>query len=183
MISPLMKIVQQAYQVFEGINFSECDGCSKCCNFSECEGRSEGCYSPWLLKEESLSLSDIGLAVNEIGSVAFIDGAVCRYAKENRCHLYEDRPLDCRMFPLDIIEEEGRYWWSIFTICPKHKEIREKLIPLISKLEAIITPEMFEQYKRQIAITKEIYPPYQLKQYEKIREFQGRNKDLTTGLK
>lgn len=54
---------------------------------------------------------------------------------------------------------------------PKTKEIKGKLIPIIPKLEAIITPEIFAQYKKQIALTKKIYPPYRLKQYKKIREF------------
>lgn len=163
MISQFAPIVQQTYQIFKGINFSECDGCSKCC------------YFPWLLKEEyNPHLDNFGKTVKEIDSVAFImDFTACKYAKENRCHLYEDRPLDCRLFPLDIIEENGKYWWCIFTICSKHKEIREKLIPLIPKLKAVITPEIFEQYKKQIALTKKIYPPYRLKQYEKIREFQS----------
>jgi Fe-S-cluster containining protein len=161
MISQFNPVIQQAYRIFEEINFSECNGCSECCYFS------------WLLKEEyKPHLDNFGKAVKNIGSVAFIEN--CKYAKGNRCDIYEDRPLDCRLFPLDIIEEDGKYWWCVFTICPKHKEIREKLIPLIPKLEAVITPNMFEQYKRQIALTKEIYPPCRLKQYEKIRKFQSK---------
>jgi hypothetical protein len=41
----------------------------------------------------------------------------------------------------------------------------------MSELEAIITPEIFDQYKKQIALTKKIYPPYRLRQYEKVKEF------------
>ncbi len=158
MISQFAPIMQKAYQLFNGINFSECNGCSKCC------------YFPWLLKEEyNPHLKNFGKTVKEINDVAFImDLTACKYAKENRCCLYEDRPLDCRLFPLDIIEEGGEYYWCIFTICPQHEQIRNKLIPLIPKLEAFITPGIFEQYKKQIALTKTIYPPYKLKQYEKI---------------
>ena len=161
MISQFGPIIQQLYQIFEGINFSECDRCSKCC------------YFPWLLKEEyNPHLYNFGKTVEKINNVAFIiDFISCKYTKENRCHLYQNRPLDCRLFPLDIIEEDGEYWWCIFTICPRHQMIREKLIPLIPKLEALITPEIFEQYKRQIALTKKIYPPYKLRQYEKVAKF------------
>jgi len=165
MLSQFAPIIQETYKIFEGINFSECDGCSKCC------------YFPWLLKEEyNPHINNFGKIVKEISSVAFImDFTSCKYAKENRCYLYEDRPLDCRLFPLDIIEEDGEYWWCIFTICPKHQKIREKLIPLIPKIEKLITPEMFEQYEKQIALTKKIYPPYKLKQYEKISKFKTSN--------
>ncbi len=161
MILRFEPIIQEAYKIFEGIDFSECDGCSKCC------------YFPWLLKEEyNPHLDNFGKTIKEIGSIAFImDLTACKYAKENRCQLYQDRPLDCRLFPLDIIEEDGIYYWCIFTICPQHNEIREKLIPLIPRLEALITPEIFKQYEKQISITKNIYLPYRLKQYEKIRKF------------
>jgi len=151
----------EIYKIFEEIDFSECNGCSKCCFF------------PWLLKEEyDPHLENFGMNVKQIESTAFImDFTACKFAECDRCHLYKDRPLDCRLFPLDIIEENGQYWWCIFTICPVHLEIRKKLIPLIPLLENNITPEVFKQYKKQIAITKEIYPPYKNKQYEKIKKF------------
>jgi Fe-S-cluster containining protein len=151
-------VIKDFYGLFEAIKFSECVECSKCC------------YFPWLLKEEyDPHLENFGKTVTEINSVAFIlDFTACIYAKENRCHLYEDRPLDCRLFPLDIIEDEGTYWWCIFTVCPKHEIIRDKLIPLIPGLEARITEKIFDQYRQQIKITKDLYPPYRLKQYEKI---------------
>jgi len=163
MITQFAPIIQQAYQIFEGIHFSECDGCSKCC------------FIPWLLREEyTPHLNNFGKSIKEIDSVAIImDFTKCEFEKDSKCTLYQDRPLDCRVFPLDIIEEDGEYWWCIFTFCPQHAKIREKLIPLIPKLVEIITPEIFEQYKKQIALTKKIYWPYRLKQYEKIREFQS----------
>ncbi len=153
--------IANLYDLFNGIQFSECAGCSKCC------------YFPWLLEEEYESpLKNFSENVKKINSTDFImDFTACKYAKCDRCHLYEERPLDCRLFPLDIIEEEGQYWWCIFITCPKHKEIRKKLIPLIPLLNKMITPKMFEQYKKQIEITKEIYLPYKNKQYEKITKF------------
>lgn len=163
MISRFAPIIKRLYRIFDGINFSECEGCFKCC------------YFPWILEEEyNPHLDNFGKTVKEIDSVAFImNFKACKYAKKNRCHLYKDRPLDCRLFPLDIIEEDGKYWWCVFTICPKHRKIREKLVPLIPRLEAVITPQIFEQYKKQIALTKKIYPPYRLRKYEKIKEFKG----------
>ena len=115
MSSKFAPIIDQAYKVFEGINFSECNDCSTCC------------YFPWILKEEyNPHLENFGKTVKEIDSVAFImDYNACKYARDNRCNLYEDRPLDCRLFPLDIIKENGKYWWCIFTICPNHKKLRK----------------------------------------------------------
>lgn len=164
MASQFSKRMEKIYKLFEKIHFSECNGCSKCC------------FIPWLLKEEyTPHLKNFGKSIKEINSVAIImDLNHCKFEKGYRCKMYSDRPLDCRIFPLDIIEEDGKYWWCIFTICPKHEKIRQKLIPLIPRLETFITLPIFKQYKRQIALTKKIYPPYRLRQYEKIRRFQGR---------
>lgn len=153
--------IEELYSIFENEKFLECDGCSLCC------------YFPWLLREEyDPHLEVFGKDIKDIEGVAFIlDESRCKYAVNNRCGLYSDRPLDCRLFPLDIIEVDDEYWWCIFTICPKHEDIKKKLIPLIPKLENSITAEMFEQYKKQISITKKIYLPYKLKKYQLVRKF------------
>ena len=153
--------ITEIYSLFEGIEFNECDGCSICC------------YFPWLLKEEyDPHLAVFDKDVKEINGVAFIlDETRCKCAIDDRCTLYNDRPLDCRLFPLDIIEVNGEYWWCIFTTCPKHDSIKKKLIPLIPKLENCMTSKIFEQYKKQISITKKIYLPYKLKKYILIQKF------------
>lgn len=149
------------HNLLGGVNFPECDGCSKCC-----------CL-PWLLREEySAHKKKFGKVVKRINSIAFIKGvAKCKLIKKDRCCAYKYRPLDCRLFPLDLIEEKGKYWWGVFTICPQHDELKKKLIPLIPKLEVMITREIFEQYKRQIMLTKKIYPPFKLGLYKKIKKF------------
>ena len=153
--------VRREYGLFEAIEFTECNGCSLCC------------HMPWLLTEEYNSNKDkFKGGIKQIDSVSFImDQTRCKYAVNDRCEVYQDRPLDCRLFPLDIIEDGGKYWWCIFTTCPQNIAIRKKLIPLIPKIEEILTAEMFEQYRGQIEVSKEVYLPYKNKQYELVRLF------------
>ena len=44
----------------------------------------------------------------------------CYFHKGGRCEIYSVRPLDCRFFPFDIIEdEEDNLRWIIYTdLCP-----------------------------------------------------------------
>ena len=44
----------------------------------------------------------------------------CRFLNENGlCDSHDKRPLDCRLFPLDIIREEGEFYWAYWNInCP-----------------------------------------------------------------
>lgn len=44
----------------------------------------------------------------------------CYFYREGRCAIYHVRPLDCRLFPLDIIEKcENKFVWIAYTqFCP-----------------------------------------------------------------
>jgi len=40
----------------------------------------------------------------------------CTFFDHNNsfCKIYEDRPIDCQLFPLDIVEKDGELWWAIY---------------------------------------------------------------------
>jgi Fe-S-cluster containining protein len=160
MFSKNISALQKIYKIFDDIEFEECYECNNKC-----------CHSPWFLKEEQdESLRFLKEKGINNPSISFLENSNgCKYAVNNRCQIYEKRPLDCRLFPLDLVEEDSEYWWVIFKNCSRYEEISKKLIPLIPKIEALFDDKnIFRQYERQIAVTKEVYPPYALKQYEKI---------------
>ncbi len=39
-----------------------------------------------------------------------INNGECFFFKNNQCSIYENRPLDCRLFPFDFKEINGEYW-------------------------------------------------------------------------
>jgi len=155
--------LQQIYKIFDNINFEECHDCVNKC-----------CHSPWFLKEEQGAsaqfLKEKGVSDSPVSFLGSTSG--CKYAVNNRCQIYNKRPLDCRLFPLDLIEEDEEYWWVIFKNCSRHEEISKKLIPLIPKIESLFDQNICKQYARQIAITKEIYAPSSLRQYKKIAKYE-----------
>ena len=44
----------------------------------------------------------------------------CAFFANGHCEIYEDRPIDCRLFPVDIREErDGTLVWVVYTrLCP-----------------------------------------------------------------
>lgn len=36
----------------------------------------------------------------------------------NRCTIYNDRPLCCRIYPFDLMNFDREFWWVIFYECP-----------------------------------------------------------------
>jgi len=71
-------------------------------------------------------------------------GSGCYFYKNGRCKIYPVRPLDCRFFPFDIIEdEEGILRWIVYTgLCPVNFDFRESF----EKLKA------FFDLPRQLAL-------------------------------
>jgi putative zinc- or iron-chelating protein len=46
------------------------------------------------------------------------DGTCIFYDSANGCGIYKSRPIDCRLFPLDIKLIDGRLTWIVYTTCP-----------------------------------------------------------------
>jgi Fe-S-cluster containining protein len=43
----------------------------------------------------------------------------CYFYRDGQCGIYAARPFDCRMFPFDIIENAGRFYWIAYLeLCP-----------------------------------------------------------------
>ena len=63
----------------------------------------------------------------------------CAFFANGQCEIYEDRPIDCRLFPVDIREErDGTLVWIVYTrLCPAgfdrtgFLEHAERLLPAL----------------------------------------------------
>ena len=42
------------------------------------------------------------------------DGYCSFLTTEHRCRIYQYRPLDCRLYPLDIRWENGKWYWMVY---------------------------------------------------------------------
>lgn len=154
--------------VFEELNFNAI--CHDC--------RGQCCHMPWLAKDELHLADKFPDSINLIGDTAFfLDHDRCTFLDtQGRCKIYDIRPLDCRLFPLDIIEKDGEYYWCVFTTCPNWQKMKEFLEPLIPLLEDKINASLWRQFLRQIEVTKEEYLPYKSGQYVTIKRFTKRIK-------
>ena len=57
-----------------------------------------------------------GMATHELRTVK----NQCYFYDNGRCGIYRIRPIDCRLFPFDIVErEDGSFWWIVYLkLCP-----------------------------------------------------------------
>ena len=131
---------------------------------------------PWFLEEERTELNEATWQdIQVIDDVAMSTSEECSFACDGRCRIYEHRPFDCRLYPLDILEEEGSLFWAVFTTCPRNRDMEALLEPVIERLELqLMTPGVIQQYVRQLAVTKETYPPCRNRQFRIIRPFRPR---------
>ena len=106
-----------------------CNGCTKCCESG----------LAYALPEEVDNLTSIGVPLIEIDEIHYIKRTPrgkCSMLDEqhSRCSIYEDRPLCCRIFPLDLFSRdlEGgkkiKPSWGIYNYCPP-----ENVKPIVLK--------------------------------------------------
>lgn len=107
--------------------------CATCPAESHCCRRirtSDALEPPFLLRDEALTIAatthkDLhdfieSESINEERlSLKSVEGK-CVFYKSGSCSIYDLRPLDCRMFPFDIIEgEPGQFVWIVYDdLCP-----------------------------------------------------------------
>lgn len=76
----------------------------------------------------------------------------CPFLKENKlCIVHETKPVDCKLFPFDIIMIERKFYWIVREInCPivKNREVYEKYLGVF---EETIIPH-FTEYLEDYAL-------------------------------
>ena len=108
--------------------FEFCNDCllvNNCCSKVKKGGRIE---PPFLTSQDIQNISEYikepleSFCENRDGSndkMIFLKsngGEKCIFLDEEmKCKVYDVRPLDCRLFPLDVIKEENDYYWIIYT--------------------------------------------------------------------
>lgn len=59
----------------------------------------------------------------------------CVFYKNHKCTIYDNRPIDCRLYPFDIIKLEDKYYFILYLLeCINSKNLEEEC----SKIDSII---------------------------------------------
>ena len=113
--------IKELYRVADNASnkLVSCNGCTKCCQSG----------IAYVLPKEINRLESLGVPLLHIDGINYIKrnyAGACSMLdmQHSRCSIYEDRPLCCRLFPLDVFgrEPEGgrkiKPSWGIYNYCP-----------------------------------------------------------------
>lgn len=67
----------------------------------------------------------------------------CCFLKNNKCGIYELRPFECRIFPLDIEKINGKIMWIMWLWCPASARIN---IPVLIKNADKMAKQLGKEY-------------------------------------
>lgn len=95
----------------------DCEGCTTCCEHGGLV---------YVRAEEVAQLEGLGVPLITLEGVAFIrrlaDGSCPMLDKPGRrCSIYEERPLCCRLFPMDVLATRAGLAWSLSQQCPSDR--------------------------------------------------------------
>lgn len=156
--SPYVLTLMEYHNVKRG-TYGFCNGCigrfDCCCNCRSID-------MPILLPQEAKQIASISRKPIEQFAVKLTTNLYqmkrtddkedngCIFFVNNRCSIYNKRPIDCRLFPFDFKEIDGEYWliyYSNIDICralPNDREELETCAHNIRPLLDIIMPYMSE---------------------------------------
>src|SRR5581483_798372 len=79
----------------------------------------------------------------------------------NMCRMYADRPLCCRLYPLDLMQLEGAVWWVIHAECPIAQRFQKErrlavLAAITDALERALSKEQLNRWLIQDKMSRGI---------------------------
>ena len=101
-----------------------CRFCSSCCESG----------LVYVLPEEKTKLEALGVPIVTFDGIDFIqraEGGSCPMLGKahKHCTIYEDRPICCRLYPLDLFSRAGTLEWGLYEYCPVERK-REAVLVL-----------------------------------------------------
>jgi len=95
-----------------------CNPCKSWCCHNE---------NPFASKSELDKLKVEKIITKKDGSCIFLDDS-------GKCGSYQDRPIECRIFPMDIQKINGKLVWVVWDRCPATRELDcDKMVDLFEK--------------------------------------------------
>lgn len=98
------------------------DVCTNCLTGGICCSSFDKINAPVLNKEELIQLREI-LKNNDFYDVVDsnlykikLNNDECVFLKNGRCQVYNHRPLDCRLFPFDILKKDTKYYLVLYQL-------------------------------------------------------------------
>ena len=97
--------------------FDKCTNCKNCIN---CCMKFDKINSPTLNKEEieliSKDYNDFYVKISDnLYRLKTIDNK-CIFYNDNKCNIYKDWPLDCKLYPFDIIKKDNDYLLILYKL-------------------------------------------------------------------
>jgi Fe-S-cluster containining protein len=123
----------------------KCDNCHSCCKHS----------SGFVLSHEVERLKKLKVPLQKVGNIHFMalnpDGTCPNLNDQNKCSMYEDRPIACRMFPLNLMDRQDFIKkWVFFSFCPTENQLLMDASGYVSnRLILMTTHELEKCFNRQ----------------------------------
>jgi len=119
--------------------------------------------NPFASKEELAKLKTTKINTKSDGSCIFLDSS-------SICSVYKDRPFECRIFPFDIQEVGGRFFWVIWYTCPATPRLDNK--KMLDSFEKEFTKNWTNDYIKEYVKYHKLNQPkkYSKDKFKIIRE-------------
>ena len=115
--------------------------------------------------ERFRSLKNPSVSLTQVDGIYYLkkDEDYCPFRDKikRKCKIYLDRPICCRMFPLEISSRKGFLEWVVYDHCPKvrgeqGRHLRNALSIYSREIECCLTEDLLNFYYKEDTVTTRI---------------------------
>lgn len=133
-----------------------CKDCTSCCE--------NGLV--YLFDEEVPIMKELDVPLVSIKGVNYIqrkNGGSCPMINGHNqgCKIYENRPLCCRLYPLDVFNRNGKLEWGLYTFCPKKNQMFDILVTGEGALNHGVVLQSLQMIENTLGIERLKYLAYE----------------------
>ena len=95
----------------------------------------------------------------------------CVYFNQKElCEIHSDRPVDCRIFPFDVLKIGGKFYWTVWKLKCSILENEETFEPFLQEHEREIIPKFVEHINDYSQFRlEELLSKYQFKVLREVK--------------
>ena len=151
------------------LNKSTCKNCGFCCEFEKADEWEIPVVNKQLAKQlEKKEIKVLKLNNNYSFDLEFEGKEIkkCPFLGENGCVLDdENKPFDCKIWPIRVMEKQGKIYLTLAKTCPEFEKDDERIIKL--------SLELFEKIRDYVKNNRGAIKPYS-PDYKIIKEMEIR---------
>lgn len=117
---------------------------------------------------ENIFATSEELSKLNVGEIHRMSNGNCMFLQNGACTTYKNRPIECRLYPFDILLVDNEYTWVLWNIACSDHYTKDEMLEVVKNFESYVLHDVRFDYVKQYVSHHSIMQPEKYNSYEKI---------------